>query len=132
MGIRGIKRLEILLNIKYVNTLENCNTRVCKPISVPQITRLLLGDATISSKTDPCNGSKMDKRSYGKVRNNKTMLKILSLIQILYLKQKYSATFLQFKFEKSSFSNKFFSFIFRSKMIVHIAEKDQIKYFAQN
>ena len=48
-------------------------------ISVPQITRLLLGDATISSKTEPHNGSKKDKRSYGKVRNNKTMLKFFML-----------------------------------------------------
>ena len=36
------------------------------------------------------------------------------------------------KFEKSSFNNIFLSFIFHSKMIVHRAEKDQIKYFAQN
>ena len=46
-------------------------------ISVPQITRLLLGDAIISSKTDPHNGSKKEKRSYGKTKNDKTMLKIL-------------------------------------------------------
>ena len=26
----------------------------------------------------------------------------------------------------------FFSFTFRSKMIVHAAEKNQVKYFAQN
>ena len=57
----------------------------------------LLGDATISSKTDPRIGSKKKKRSYGKVRNNKTMLKIVSFIRILYLKQQYSPTFLQFK-----------------------------------
>ena len=62
-------------------------TRVYNPVSVPQITRLLLGDATVLIKTDPRSGSKKEKRSYGKVRNNKTMLTILSFIQILYLKQ---------------------------------------------
>ena len=62
-------------------------TRVYNSASVPQITRLLLGDATVLIKTDPRSGSKKEKRSYGKVRNNKTMLAILSFIQILYLKQ---------------------------------------------
>ena len=65
--------------------------------SVPQVTELLLGDAKITSKTEPRNGSMKEKRSYGKVRNNKTMLKILSFIQTLYLKEQYSDTFLQFK-----------------------------------
>ena len=40
--------------------------------------------------------------------------------------------FCSLKFEKGLFSNKFFSFLFRSKMTVHTAENDQIKYFAQN
>ena len=62
-------------------------TRVYNSASVQQITRLLLGDATVLIKTDPRSGSKKEKRSYGKVRNNKTMLTILSFIQILYLKQ---------------------------------------------
>ena len=62
------------------------NTRVYNLISIPQITRLFLGDATISSKTDPRNGCKKEKRSYGIVRINKTMLKLLSFIRILYLK----------------------------------------------
>ena len=72
--------------MKKVSQFCIINTRVYNLISVPQITRLLLEDTTISSKTDPRNGSKKEKRSYGKVRNNKTMLKILSFIQILYLK----------------------------------------------
>ena len=38
------------------------NARIYNVISVPQITRLLLGDAIISSKTDPHNGSKKEKR----------------------------------------------------------------------
>ena len=59
-------------------------------MSVPQITWLLLGDAMISSKTDLHNGSKKEKRSYGKVKNNKTMLKILTFIRILYFKQQSS------------------------------------------
>ena len=42
--------------------------RVYNLIFFPQITRLLLGDATISSKTDPRTGSKMEKKSYGKVK----------------------------------------------------------------
>ena len=32
------------------------------------------------SKTDPCSGSKKEKRSYGEVTNKKTMLTTLSFI----------------------------------------------------
>ena len=53
-------------------------------------------DTTIFSKKDPRNGSK-EKRSYDKAKINKTMLKIVSFIRILYLKQQYSATSLQLK-----------------------------------
>ena len=62
------------------------------------------------------------------------MLKMLLFIRILYLKQQSSIQrcFSRSKFEKSLFSNTFFSFIFPIKMIVYTAEKDQIKYFAQN
>ena len=88
----------------------------------------------ISSKTDPHNGSKKEKKSYGKIKNSKTMLKILPFIRIIYLKQQSSISwcFSRLKFEKSLFSNTFFSFVSRSKIIVHTAEKDQVKYFAQN
>ena len=55
------------------------------------------------------------------------MLTILSFIRILHLKQQY---FFRLEFGKTLFSNKFFSWIFRSKMTVHTIEKDQIKYFA--
>ena len=54
---------------------------------------------------------------------------------ILYLKQQSSILwcFCRLKFwKKSLFTNMFFSFTFRSKMIVHAAEKNQVKYFAQN
>ena len=71
-----------MLECKY----NSINTRIYNLISVPQFTRFLLGDAIIPSKTDPHNGSKKEKRNYSKVENNKTMLKILSLIQIIYLK----------------------------------------------
>ena len=110
------------------------NTRIYNLISVPQIARLLLGDAIISSIADPYNGSKKEKRNYGKTKNDKTMLKMLPFVRILYLKQQSSLLqyFSRLKFEKKVFSNKFFSFIFYSKMIVHTAEKYQIKYFAQN
>ena len=102
-------------------------------ISVPQITQLLIGDSIISSKTDLHNGSKKEKRKYGKIKN-KTMLKLLLFIRILYVKQQSSTLrcFSRLKFKKSLFSNTFFNFIFRSKMIVHTAGKDPIKYFAQN
>ena len=81
------------------------NTRIYNLISVPQITRLLLEDAIFSSKTDPQNGSKKEKRKYGKIENNKTMLKILPFIGILYLKQRGSILrcFSWLKFEKSLF-----------------------------
>ena len=55
---------------------KNDNTRIYNLISVPRITLFLLGEAIISSKTDTHNGSKKEKRSYSKVKNNKTMLKI--------------------------------------------------------
>ena len=84
------------------------------------------------SKTDSHNGSKKEKRGYGKIKNNKTMLKILQFTQIFYLKQQQILRcFSRLKFEKSLFRNKFFSFISRSKMIIHTTKKDQIKYFAQ-
>ena len=63
------------------------NTRIYNLVSVPQITRFLLEDAINSSKTDTQNGSKNEKRSYGKVKNNKTISKILPFIRILYFKQ---------------------------------------------
>ena len=45
------------------------NTRICNLISVSQIKPVLLGDATISSKTDLRNGRKDEGKGYGKVRN---------------------------------------------------------------
>ena len=105
------------------------NTRVYNLISVSQITRLLLGDAIISSKTDPLNGIKKEK----KVRNDKVILKILSFIPILYLKQQSNILqgFCSLKFEKRFFSNKFSFLCFTAKR-VDTAEKAQVKHFAQN
>ena len=62
------------------------------------------------------------------------MLKLLLFIRILYFKQQNSTLryISRLKFKKILFSNTFFSFIFRSKMIVHTAGKNPIKYFAQN
>ena len=110
------------------------NAWIYNLISVPQIARLLLGDAIILSKTNLHNGSKKGKRSNSIIENNKSTLKVLPFIQILYLKQQSSILwcFSRLKFDKRIFSNTFFSFIFRSTMIVHTAEKYQIKYFAQN
>ena len=81
---------------------QNRNTRIYNLISVPQITRLLLGDVIISSKTDRHGASKKEKRSYGKVKNDKTMLKILLFIRIDYVKQQSSILwcFCRLKFEK--------------------------------
>ena len=45
----------------------------------------------ISSKIGPHNGSKKEKRNYGKVKNNKTLLKTLPFIRIRYLKQESSS-----------------------------------------
>ena len=70
--------------------LFKSNTRIYNLIFVPQITRFLVGDAIISSKTDPHNGRKKENRSYGKVKNNKTMLKLLPFIRVLSLKQQSS------------------------------------------
>ena len=60
---------------------RSCNTRIYNLISVPKITRLLSWDAIISSKTDPQSGSKKEKKSYGKIKNNKTMSKIMPFIR---------------------------------------------------
>ena len=79
--------------------------------------------ANYTAETEPRNDSKKEKRIYGKVRNNKTMLKILSFIRILCLKNKaiFCFAFAVKNLKKRLFSNKFFSFIFRSKFIVHTA-----------
>ena len=61
-----------LEGLTFILSLENY-TRIYKLISVPQVTRLLLRDAVISSKTDPHNDSKKEKRSYGKIKNNKNV-----------------------------------------------------------
>ena len=63
----------------------------------------------ILGKTEPHNVSRKENRSYCEVRNNKAILKILSLIQIFYLKQQSNImwSFYSIKFEKSLFSNKF-------------------------
>ena len=56
--------------------LRGLNTRICNLISVPKIMRLLLGDAIILSKTDANSKNrdcKKEKRSYGKIKNNKAM-----------------------------------------------------------
>ena len=75
-----------ILSTRHQNTVVR-NTRIYNVISVPQITWLFLGDAIISSKTDPHNNSKKEKRSCGKTKNNKSILTILPFIRILYLKQ---------------------------------------------
>ena len=49
------------------------NTRVYKLFSILQITPSLLGDATISSKTDTRKVKRRRREADGKVRNNKTM-----------------------------------------------------------
>ena len=73
--------------------------------------RFLLGEALISSKTNMCSGSKKRKRSNGKVRNNKTISTILSLVQILYRQQNnIFCCFYILKFENSLFSHKLFAF----------------------
>ena len=105
-------------------------------ISFPfsKLNKFLLGEVIISSKTGPHNGNKKEKRNYSKVKNNKTMLKILPFIAIIYLKQQSSILwcFCRLKFEKILFNNTFSSFIFGSKMIVYTIEKDQITYFSRN
>ena len=53
--------------------------RIYNLIFVPQITRFLLRDVMISSKTDPHNSSKKEKRSYGEVKNNKNQVKNIAI-----------------------------------------------------
>ena len=75
------------LPLIFFKTRYLTNAWVYNLISVTQVTRVSLEDAIVSSKTEPRNGNKKENRSYGEVRNNKAMLKILSLFRILYLKQ---------------------------------------------
>ena len=82
------------------------NTRIYNVSPVPQITRFLLVEAIISSKTNP-------NRSNAKVKNKKIMPAILFFI-------------FHFHF------NNLFRCTCRSRMIVYTIEKDQIKYFVQN
>ena len=56
----------------------------------PTIRMVLLGEGLISSKTDPHNGSKIQKRNFDEVKNNKTMLKMLPFIRIFYPKHQNS------------------------------------------
>ena len=65
-------------------------TLIYNLLSVSQITQFFLGEAIISSETDPHNGSRKEKRSYGKIKNNKTMIKILPFVRTFYLKQQSS------------------------------------------
>ena len=58
--LKSLKNLDIMESI--LSRLCSNNTQVYNLISVLQVTRLLLGDAIILSKTDPRNGSKKENR----------------------------------------------------------------------
>ena len=78
------------------------NTWIYNLISVPRMTRFLLEDAINSSKTDPQNGSKNEKRSYGKVKTNKTYQKYCHLFEFFILNNnQYSVMLCRLKFEKN-------------------------------
>ena len=64
------------------------NARIYNLISIPQIKRLLLGDAMISSRGHLHNGSQKEKKKYGKIESNKTKSKILPFIRIFILNNK--------------------------------------------
>ena len=76
-GIPNISILFLLLHYSSIFWPVSREITLFSPIydiiSVPQITWFLLEDAIISSKTDPRRSSRTEKRTYGKVRNNKTM-----------------------------------------------------------
>ena len=80
----------VLFYLQWLQKVFGCliiNAQIYNLISVPEITRFLLEDAIISSKTNPCSGSTKQKRSNGFVRNNKTMPGIFLFVWTLYLKQ---------------------------------------------
>ena len=92
----------VIIDLNSAPMMEN--TRVYNVIFVPQITWLLIGDKIISSKIELRSGNQKEKRSYGKVRNNKTLLTTCHLSEFFILKKKqYSAILLQFKILKSYF-----------------------------
>ena len=78
----------------------------------------------ILSKTDLHNGSKKDKRKYGKIKNNKNIKNLVIYWNSLFetTKQYSAMVFSRLKFEKSLLLL-LFRFIFHSKMIVHTAER---------
>ena len=112
-----------------IDSQSRDNTRIYTLISVPQITRFLLEDAIILSKTNPCSGSAKQKRSNGEV--NEAVLATFSFISKLYLKQQANIfwCFFSSKFENSLFGNKLFRCIFRSERKVYTAEKRPNKVF---
>ena len=106
-AINDVKQISLSHVIKF-------NARVYNLISVPQIKRLFLEDATILSKIDPRSGSKKERRSCNKVSNNKIMSTILSFISVLYLKHRRNILpcFCSLKFEKKVYLVIIFSVLY--------------------
>ena len=112
--------------LTYVLIMFYLNTSIYNLISVPQITRFFLADAIILSKTGVVE-AKSRRKAIVEVKNDKTILTILSFVRVLYL-----WCFCSLKFENSLFSNKLFNFIFWSKRIVYTVKKVHIKYIVLN
>ena len=110
--------------VSYALFLFSPNTWIHSLSPVPQITRFSLVGAIISSKTRTHSGSKKQKRSNSKVKNNKTIPGILSFIWILYLKQRKQYSLVLLHTENLN--------LFYNKMMFYVAEKDQKNYFVQN
>ena len=110
-----------------------CNTRIYNLISVPHITRFLLRDPIISSKTHVME-VRSRREANVEVKNNEIISAILLFIQVLYLKQQKNILpcFCSLKFENSLFSSKLSNCIIRSKRIVYKTKKVYIKYVVQN
>ena len=102
------------------------NTSIYNLISVSQITRFFLAGAIILSKTGVVE-AKSRRKAIVKVKNDKTILTILSFVRVLYLWCVCSL-----KFENSLFSSKLSNCMFSSKRIVYTVEKVHIKYFVLN
>ena len=94
--------------------------------------RLLLIISGKKKKTDPRNDSKKEKRSYDKFRNNKTMLKIFSFVQVLYLKEQSNILrcLCSLKFEKKVYS------VISCSLRVHVSPFRELKglemYYTMN
>lgn len=121
------------LPIKLSYIPVQCNTRIYTLSSIPMTRPLLLGNAIISNKANPCSGSMTAET----IKWRKS--KLININNFVIYSNSISKTtknvlpwICSLKFENSLNRNKLSICIFHSTGRVSTAEKVQIKYFVQN